>query len=399
MLAATSPGRSQNLPPQDFNLVPKEINEIENVNHLDDFYERLRQLKNTGQGQVNIVHIGDSHIQADFMTAVVRNLLQAYFGNSGRGLIVPARVAGTNEPANIRSSTNTSWTSKRCVYPAQPLPIGVGGITISTTQANAVLDVEALGHQPGNGFNKLTLFYQKDPTSYGFSIRDSADRELGYIDTFSGEPFTNFTTVSWSAFMNKVSIKAVKENDQQHQATIFGINLERDTPGLLYHAIGVNGAKYFHYNAALYFSKQVQALKPDLIILSLGTNESLDYPYIDKNFSNHVKKLVDALSASSPQAKFMLISPPDAFRKKVRENPGIKTIRDSLVYSAVEHGLAFWDMYKIQGGKGSAAIWRKHGLLRPDGVHFSKDGYAYQGWLLYSAMMKGFDQYVNDRNP
>src|SRR5688500_6243657 len=66
-------------------------NIIQNEGHLDDFYESLFQLKKGLPMKVNIVHIGDSHIQADFLTSPVRRNFQRQFGNAGRGLIVPGR--------------------------------------------------------------------------------------------------------------------------------------------------------------------------------------------------------------------------------------------------------------------------------------------------------------------
>src|ERR1043166_9448328 len=51
------------------------------------FYEKLYELQSTATGLVNIAHIGDSHIQADFFTGVVRQHFHLDFGNAGRGLI------------------------------------------------------------------------------------------------------------------------------------------------------------------------------------------------------------------------------------------------------------------------------------------------------------------------
>lgn len=45
------------------------------------------------QAPVSIVHIGDSHVQADINTGTTRELLQYDFGNAGRGLIAPLRIS------------------------------------------------------------------------------------------------------------------------------------------------------------------------------------------------------------------------------------------------------------------------------------------------------------------
>jgi len=382
-----------------YTLVNPDENVIQNAGHLDDLFEKLIQLKSTGKGKVNIVHIGDSHIQADFLTSVVRKDFQQEFGNAGRGLVVPLRVAGTNEPLNIRTSSSSVWKSKRCIYVHQPLPIGVGGVTVSTIQPNARITICMSDPLYDYSFNTITLFYQKDPQSFDFSIQDSSGTEKAILTAYSGEAFANYSRVLLPASTNQITLQTLQPTPDKKQATIFGVNLENGRDGILYHAIGVNGAKYMHYNAALYFAKQTQALQPDLFIISLGTNESLDYPYLDKTFDAQINKLVQALSAYNPQARFILVTPPDSFRRKINHNPGVEVVRDHIVQYAVENGLAFWDMYKVNGGKYSASEWKLQGLLRADGVHFSKEGYAYQGSLLFEAIMKSYKQYVPLRHP
>ena len=54
----------------------------------------------TSDGIVRILHIGDSHIQAEFVTNALRAMLQEVYGNAGRGLVSPLRLAGTNQPVD-----------------------------------------------------------------------------------------------------------------------------------------------------------------------------------------------------------------------------------------------------------------------------------------------------------
>jgi hypothetical protein len=56
-------------------------------------------------------------------------------------------------------------------------------------------------------------------------------------------------------------------------------------------------------------------------------------------------------------------------------------------------------MYNAMGGDHSADAWKKAGLLRTDGIHFTKDGYEYQGNLLFNAIIKSYNQYVPLRHP
>ena len=253
-----------------YGLENEEDNSIQNAAHLDDFLEELLQLRVTGKGKINIIHIGDSHIQADYLTDVVRRDIQHDFGNAGRGLIFPFRVAGTNEPANFRSSSTFSWKVKRCVSPDQPLPIGIGGVTINTDQPNADFSIRVNNNDVADySFNAVTLFFQKDISSFHFALRDTANQDLAFMGPFTDEPFVNYSRVVLPHAVDQINIKTLKSTEDQKQATIFGIDLENGREGIRYHAIGVNGAKYAHYNAALYFAKQTQALKPSLFVISL----------------------------------------------------------------------------------------------------------------------------------
>jgi len=53
--------------------------------------------KNAHQSRINILQIGDSHIQADFLSEKVRNDIQSDFGNAGRGVVYHCGLAGTND--------------------------------------------------------------------------------------------------------------------------------------------------------------------------------------------------------------------------------------------------------------------------------------------------------------
>jgi lysophospholipase L1-like esterase len=374
-------------------------NEIQNAAYLDDVFEDLYQLRQKKDRQVSIVHVGDSHIQGDFLTQPIRRNFQRRFGNAGRGLIIPGRVAGTNEAHNIASCSEIFWTGKRCIFVDDPLPIGISGITIQSPVSNATIDIYMRDLWLDYTFTKIKLFYLKDQNSYNFILRDTLNKVLGKIEPREDDPVKNYSTVILSEPVHAIRIETVKESEKQKQATIFGLSLENGESGVLYHSIGVNGAKYKHYNAAQYFAEQTAALKPKLIIVSLGTNEALDYPHLDIMFFQHVDDLIASLKQNNPNAKIILTTPPDAFRLKTEVNPGIKVIRERLLRYAVGNGLAFYDTYKALGGEHSAKAWQQCGYLRADGIHFTREAYEYQANLFFNAFLKSYNRYVQLRHP
>ena len=141
-----------------YSFVKDSLNVIKNDSALFPFYEELIKLKKDNVTIVSILHIGDSHLQADLLTALVRTKMQLTFGNAGRGLVVPLKVAKTNEPSNYVTSSTSVWQSKRCVFPNNPMPIGIGGVTINSSESNASLNVKTFNTQDLDySFNNATL--------------------------------------------------------------------------------------------------------------------------------------------------------------------------------------------------------------------------------------------------
>ncbi len=66
-----------------------------------------------GDSILRIVYLGDSHIQADFGGDVVRQRLNRAAGNAGRGLIIPFKIAGTNQPNDYTFSTTGPTVASR----------------------------------------------------------------------------------------------------------------------------------------------------------------------------------------------------------------------------------------------------------------------------------------------
>ena len=383
-----------------FDFIEDQQNEIINSATLSGFYEKLYQLSKTKKGAISIVHIGDSHIQADLLTHTVRQLLQKQFGNAGRGFIFPGRIARTNEPQNIYTSSDASWEAKRIVFTDQPLPVGLGASTVRTTQVDAKFMVRTLDSPPLNySFDWISLFYLKDFTSFNLTIKDSIGHSLAYAGPYTTEGNLNFSSVRLPYPVHQVEFQTVQPTPNQNQFTLFGLSLTRNAPGVLYHSIGGNGAKFKHYLEAQFFFEQTKALSPDLFIISLGTNEAMEYPYVDKQFPEQVENFVKRLKQSNPNALFMVTTPADFYRKRTRRNPGVELIHSQLIQFADKNNVATWDLYAVAGGKHSADHWKKNNLLQSDGVHSTRAGYELQGNLLYQALMKGYNEYVRYRYP
>lgn len=379
--------------------IKKSASKIENDSlgeQLADFYQKLYELKTGKRDRVTVVHIGDSHIQADFFTGRVRQNMQLEFGNAGRGTVFPYRVAKTNGPSDYRSWTNTEWSARRNAYGANEMPIGLSGITVETMDTNSMLRI-TMKNMPGldYGFNKLALFHEKGIGSFDVTVCDTFNCELAKIDVRSGDP--QYSIVNFDKLMYSVMFDFSAPDTNAKRERIYGMVLENGQPGVQYNMIGVNGAEYRHYNISEYFVKQLSYLKPDLVIVSMGTNEAYHTGFKRDLFYGNIDSLVKDIAAVAPEAKVLLTTPGDSFRRTRKgrvKNPDVKEARNTVADYCTTNKIAYWDLFSVMGGYGSMAKWYVSGLAAKDRLHFSKKGYDIQGRLLYDAMIKSYEEYV-----
>lgn len=379
----------------DFGVVTYEADTVVRAEKLKSFFRKLNDLRQGKIKQVSILHIGDSHIQADWITGRLRNHFQKEFGNAGRGLIFPARAARSNESYSFISSATGNWESKRAVFPDQPLPIGIGGITLNTADSSASVKIELRQLEGISPYHKkVSFFYRKDELSFFLNLKDSADRTMAVVGPYTREESSDISTVYLKQPTRFFSLYVHKTQSYQQRFTLYGINLENEQPGILYHSIGVNGAKVKHYVAAEHFIKQSRQLRPDLIIISLGTNESLEQPERDPNFLEHLSNMVAGLHAEHPETPVLFTTPPGNFRNRNKKNPGTEEVLADLANFTAQHQLSLLDLYEAGGGKQFANKWSKKGLLQEDGVHFTRTGYELQGDMIYLALINAYNRHA-----
>jgi len=368
-----------------------------NAVSLAPFFNKLLKLENGDTSQVSIVHIGDSHIQADFLTREVRKNLQLRFGNAGRGLVFPLRVAGTNEPNDYRSSTNTNWSTSKVISQLKIPDPGISGISMQTQQGGGYFDITTYNHDDLDySFNQVTLIHTKDSLQYDCRITSSPEK-FGYL--MSAEPLEPGDCKTWVPFSqptNYVRIQAEPTEVEQQSITVNGVILGNSKPGVFYHSIGINGAHFSDYNGSPLFFRQLKLLNPDLVIISLGTNEGANIKVTDEETISAVVTMIQNIKRGNPGSCILLATPTDDYFRKKYKNAYLETVHRSLVKSAEMAGVACWDMYEITGGFGSSASWRKEALMQRDGVHFNKQGYTVQGLLLYKALIDGYLKYAAD---
>ena len=147
-------------------------NDIHNPNALLAFYEKMFQLEQSKSGKINIVHIGDSHIQADLFTAKIRTQFQKVYGNGGFGFTFPYSVAKTNNSAPIRYSASGNFQSFRNLYADANRPVGLSGFSMETTSKDFAIQLHIKDAQ--YYFTKLKVITPQNVNLFDVSVSNKS---------------------------------------------------------------------------------------------------------------------------------------------------------------------------------------------------------------------------------
>lgn len=179
-----------------------------------------------------------------------------------------------------------------------------------------------------------------------------------------------------------------------------GVARETGLPGPIYDVVAVNGATAGRFDTPENIER-VGRLRPDLVIVSFGTNEAHTWRYDMAAHRRELRLLVEDVRRVCPDAAVLLTTPPGAWRGRRRGrrvNPNTPLAVRVVGDFARDFGMALWDLYGIVGGESFAVRnWQDAGLMRRDGIHFSLEGYLLQGRLLYEALINEYNDYVGNR--
>lgn len=120
----------------------------------------------------------------------------------------------------------------------------------------------------------------------------------------------------------------------------------------------------------------------DVVILQSGTNESLDPDFKVGLYEAQLNASLTRLKAAYPQARCILIGPPDAKRSA----DTVRLINNSQQRLAAAKGCAHWNWQKAMGGPGASVRWLAKGLMQADLLHLSPAGYTQSARSLASAV-------------
>ena len=421
---------------------------LQNRTAIANFYNQLNLLDSEAITKLRITHIGDSHIQADFFTGAMRTYFQKRFGNGGLGFAFPYKLAKTNGSRWAKFTSNVSFDAVRNVKAVTKLPIGLSGYSFESKHLQTAIKIRV---NPKYRFNRITI-WTDNPNSFNFADYQSTTRFDQLIPLHSvkihrvksGESLYQISKkyhitvkklkkanhlkrnlihpkqklkipidrmakvkihpkdfkflqadtiakgqISYYTENARDSIFLFAKNDQKN-LNIYAFSIENDQNGVIYDAIGVNGAKCSDYNKYPLFFKQLHNLQSDLIIISMGTNESFD-KLSPSLFIERFIEFINKIRTENPNVEILVTTPPPSLIKRRRKNELIAAYRTEILKNMHRYNYAVWDLFTAVGGDNKTRENYKKGWIAHDRIHFTKKGYEVQAKYFFKDIMYYYD--------
>lgn len=187
---------------------------------------------------------------------------------------------------------------------------------------------------------------------------------------------------------------------------------------------GIPGATYATFTAEKHL-KRLREINADLIIISLGTNDSYSKRFNPETLRFNMEHLISLISRGQQRKPmFVLTTPPLSYlRQRVQTgtrrgkrrrripvygtqyhyNRSAEQAAQTIVSFAQRQGYGYYDLTSaIAEGNGAEAAnrWLSMGLLHTDRVHYTRAGYDRIGNMVATALLELLDSKPkNDSRP
>lgn len=369
---------------------------------MERFYEKLDSVVFLGQGNVSIMHIGGSHVQAGVFTQQFRDDLLS-IGDSLMGgpyFLFPFTAGGTNNPSHYVIHSTGEWVyTRNAVRKETDKRMGLAGAAVTTSDTAASIQIVARERYPSHlpptyEFNKVTLI--------GFSEVGDVVPVLGFYDDTLRADYNDTLATYTFVLPDYTDSVCVFFDSIAGEFTLTGVLLENDLPGISVHGVGVNGASVPSYLRCDDFERDLDLIKPDLIIFGIGINDAAENDFNKETFKQNYAELISIMQRVNPDCALLFVTNNDSFkRKRVKKkrvyevNHNALAVQEAFMEIAEDYGGVVWDQFDVMGGLKSMQAWEKAGLAQKDKIHFTHEGYKLVGDLLYNALITDYIEHLN----
>lgn len=368
---------------------------------MERFFQKMDSVVFFGEGNVSIMHIGGSHVQAGVFTQQFRDNLLSIGSDlmGGQYFVFPFSTGGTNNPSHYIVRSTGNWTyCRNAVYRETDKRMGLAGAAITTGDSTATVSIMTREKHPNDltpdfDFNKVTIV--------GFSETENVIPLVSYDGMNIQGHYDDWKSTYTFFLPNFTDSICILFDSVPGEFTLTGVLLENDMPGISVHGVGVNGASVPSYLRCDDFERDLDLIRPDLIIFGIGINDAAEKSFEKHSFKKNYDELIKVIKRVNPDCALLFMTNNDSYKKvKVKRktryevNPNGKIVEDAFMEMGKQYNAAVWDQFDIMGGLKSMQDWEKADLAKKDKIHFTDEGYMLLGDLLYNALITRYIEHV-----
>lgn len=351
------------------------------------FYQKIDLLKKGTRHRVTIAHFGGSHLQAGFWPEVLMNGFQGLGPYTGGGLFIfPFKLVKTNSPHYFRSFGHGHWQRCRCALAKEMCPnLGMAGMAGVTNDSSATFGFTLANNTHHKSMNSVKVFHDFNP-SFELKLHDPSNVPFVRKD----DRTKGYTEFSFESLVDSITFIVNKKDTLQKDFMLRGFSAENTNPGFYYANMGVNGASTGSFLRCSEFSNELNSISPDLVIFSLGVNDTHDPNFNKESFKKRYDSLITLVKKVAPDCAILLTTVTDNYLTRKVSNKRPIRAQEALYELMEKHHIAVYDLYAVMGGYKSIYKWYKAGLASKDKVHFNAKGYGIVGHLLFDAIERSY---------
>ena len=349
---------------------------------------------------VRIVHYGDSQIEEDRISNVLRRELQSQFSGQGVGIVpfyqsVQSHTIGQSSTREPRRYSVYWLRSFRREGSRRYGPMGQMSVVDTVVTTSILPRTKQTGYVSAHYFNRVTLLTASSRNMYA----NVKGQRVTITPDGSNLQFTEFTLPDSTTTLS-VSLSGGGDVYGIMMTGKTGVNVDnmpmRGCSGTIFTGIDAQQLK-------AYFSRT----NTRLIILQFGGN-SMPYFRTEKAINNYTETITEQIhymQRMAPDAQILFIGPSDMTTRiqgKMQTYTWLEDVDNSLCKAVTEAGAAYWSLFKAMGGRGAMNQWVRSGLAGSDYIHFTRKGADEVGMMLNNALMMGYNYYKwreNEHNP
>lgn len=356
-------------------------------------------------GQVEVLHYGDSQIEGDRISGVLRHAWQTRWGGYGPGLQAAVPLV---QSFALRQSHSGPWR-RHTRYGRRDTTdtderYGLLGCYADIPQEDTgvrpclSLSPEPRAHEQFSRWNRIRIWHDTIAANSTILVNDRP------MDTLiAGTPA--------SVLELPLVLDSQGQRLEEEARICFDgpppriFALEPVGSGVQWHGVPMRGSSgtLFRKLERSHLRRQLHRLDPELVILQYGGNMVPHCPDVAgaERYAGWFASQIRLFRMLLPEAAILVIGPSDMAEKQGAEwtsFPMLTSVRDALKRVAAEEGAGYWDLLEVMGGPGSMPAWvaSSPALAGPDHVHFTPLGAKRVGTLLDRSFLACYGEWKRE---